>query len=109
VTTTGPTSVPKLALPLALNAAGAFNTLQQDTPEEVAQCVRVLAMTRPGDRIMVPALGLPDPTFSPIDPATFIQACAQYEPRAIVRATPVQNADGSTSLDVSVAVAIESS
>lgn len=59
--------------------------VEQDTWEEVAQCVQTLLTTTEGDRIELPTYGIPSPVFSTISStdASELQArIAQWEPRA---------------------------
>jgi phage baseplate assembly protein W len=75
-----------LAVPFLIGLNGAAVTLAQDSAEEVAQSVKVLLSTRPGDRAVVPGYGVPEPTFAPtadpVDAALVIAAAAEWEPRA---------------------------
>jgi phage baseplate assembly protein W len=73
-----------LTLPVRIGADGTFATLSQNTPPEVAQCVRVLLGTVKGTRTTLPAYGVPDLTFSTkIGPNAELEgAVARWEPRA---------------------------
>jgi len=81
------TEIPHLAWPLRLGANGAFTLVEQDTHEDVKQCVRVLFNTPLGDRHLAPRTGLADPTFSSgLDPVLTEQVLTNddNEPRARV-------------------------
>lgn len=81
--------------------------LEQDTLDEIAQCVEVLLSTTEGQRLEVPDYGIPDPTFSVDLPLREIETkIADWEPRAaallsedesieeLVRALKVQVGEG---------------
>src|SRR5215469_17694926 len=78
-------NIPHLAVPLqVLN--GQWVTVEQDTDEEVAHCVRNICAFERGFRIEDPDFGIADPTFTvmPIDTEDISRALAAYEDRAIV-------------------------
>lgn len=78
--------VPVPEWPMRLDGRGEPRTLDQDSAEEIAQSVRVLLSTRPGDRPMRSAYGLDDPTFQPSDLAAsgLQRVASRWEPRADV-------------------------
>lgn len=79
------TRVPHLKLPLKVGARGALETLEQDTVEEVAQCVEVLLSTERGERIELPSYGIEDPAFTVTIPLNEVQSQIEdWEPRAAV-------------------------
>lgn len=93
---------PHLAVPFGLNADGSAAVVDQDSAEDVSQCVRMLLGTVAGSRIAVPDYGIPDPTFGGVDAAVIEAAVAEWEPRASVT---VSIADPpASSLSVTVAV-----
>lgn len=55
--------VPHLAYPLRLSA-GRLEVVEQDTVEDVRQCVYVLLRTPRGARPLAPDVGIDDPTFT---------------------------------------------
>lgn len=74
-----------LAVPFRLDPRGQAATLKQDSPAEVAQSVRILLDTRPGERLMVPDYGVDDLTFvDAIDDGWVADAVQTWEPRATV-------------------------
>lgn len=79
-----PSGVPHLAIPFLIGADGSALTVEQDSTDEVVQCVAVLVGTRPGTRPMVPAYGLTDPTFVGVQTGELTRAVARFEPRASV-------------------------
>ena len=58
--------IPHLKWPLQL-AAGALLTVEQDTIDDVEQCVHVLLSTQVGSRPLAPQVGTVDPTFTGVD------------------------------------------
>lgn len=77
--------VPHLAWPLRLGQDGHLAVVEQDTRQDVVQCVRVLLNTPVGYRLLSPEVGVDDPTFSiGIDAAAVEQTLRRDEPRADV-------------------------
>lgn len=74
----------KLALPLRVGPSGAFVVLDQDSPDDVAQSVRVLLTTVQGTRVEAPDYGVPEWAFADPDVSTAEAACREWEPRATV-------------------------
>jgi phage baseplate assembly protein W len=75
--------IPHLALPFRFeDGRAAVN--EQDTPDDVADCVEAVLRTRPGEREERPDFGVPDPTFSqaPIDADGIASIVETWEPRA---------------------------
>lgn len=58
----------------------------QDSTEDVTNCVEAIMLTPVGSRIEMPDFGIPDPTFQlqPLDFSTIIEAVLENEPRASV-------------------------
>jgi phage baseplate assembly protein W len=67
-------------------SSGSFSTIEQDTPEEIEQCVQAVCKTLVGSRIDVVGYGVPDQTFStqtsPAIPTAFLAAVEAAEPRS---------------------------
>lgn len=87
--------VPHFALPLRL-VGGDFATVEQDTPDEVAQSVQVLLTTPVGSRDEVPDYGVDEMAFQQM---TLVEASTldelsntveAWEPRARVNWSEVQ-------------------
>ena len=76
-------AIPHLSLPLRL-VDGQFATVEQDTVEDILQCVRVVLTTPEGFREELPDFGLPDQTFlqGGADTAVIEETIAEWEPRA---------------------------
>ena len=102
-----PPTVPHLALPLTLGPNGSFNTIQQDTIEEVAQSVEVILGTPLGSRLQVPGFGVPDPVLTELSPSAhqIQQVIAQWEPRALTAVSITNNSAGTTQISVAVELA----
>lgn len=78
------TSVPKLAWPLRLDGTR-MATLEQDTVDEVAQCVELLLSTEPGQRLELPEYGVPPWLFTTtVDVDRVLAEVEEWEPRARV-------------------------
>lgn len=60
-----------------------MEVVEQDTTDEVAQCVEVLMLTVEGERIELPEYGVPDLAFSTGIPMTELETrIEEWEPRA---------------------------
>lgn len=73
---------------------GGFNSseiayVEQDTPEEIEQCVALLLTTSPGGFPDEPTLGLPDPAFRQggVSESDIDSVVHRWEPRAQVNFT----------------------
>lgn len=78
--------VPKLKVPFEIRGGGAA-VVEQDSVDEIVQCVDYLLQTEPGTRLEVPEFGLPDPTFEEHRlpdqlPELIREAIGRWEPRA---------------------------
>ncbi len=71
-----------LALPFKVTAAGGLATVEQDSIEDIAQSVALLADTRPGERRSVDDYGIPDPVFGGIDVDEISDLIFEWEDRA---------------------------
>jgi hypothetical protein len=78
------TEIPHFAVPF--NFVGTtVAAVEQDTPEEVTQCVYVIAHYHPGDRAELPEFGIPDQVFRPLTDVDLIRdAVERWEPRSSV-------------------------
>lgn len=75
---------PKLSLPLRLDGTG-FAAVEQDSVDEVEQCVEAILRTPIGDHIDDPELGVPDVAFRSEGIAEdLLDAIAEWEPRATI-------------------------
>lgn len=75
--------VPRFKMPLSLGPTGSFQVVEQDSVEDVVQCVEALLLTLEGQRLELPDYGIPDPVFSTTLPLAEIQSrIEEWEPRA---------------------------
>jgi phage baseplate assembly protein W len=51
---------PHLTVPFRVDSSGSAAVVEQDSFDDISQCVRVLLLTRLGERIELPAYGVPD-------------------------------------------------
>jgi phage baseplate assembly protein W len=82
---------PHLALPFRL-AGTSFAVTEQDSPEEIGDCVESILRTPEGSRIDVPAFGRPDDTFTQLGSAgpsaePYVSAVEEWEPRSTATGT----------------------
>lgn len=98
-----------LAYPLRLLADGTFETVEQDTLDDVRQCVQVLLNTPVGVRPLAPQVGIPDYTFQGVDPDELQELLEDQEDRAVITITtsdPAQTGDdGEQSVIIDVELA----
>lgn len=98
--------IPKLRVPLEFGTAG-FRTVEQDSEDEIAQCVYGLIATPLGSRLEDPELGVEDPTFEQGGPnfSEWQAAAAAFEPRAAALLTSSQLEEGVANVVVQVKAA----
>lgn len=76
---------PHFDLPFRLDGSS-FAVVEQDSIEDVADCVTVIASTPIGWRDEAPTFGIPDPTFlkQPLDAQEIAREIGSQEPRALL-------------------------
>jgi hypothetical protein len=84
--------------PFRLAAGGAVATVEQDTDAANAEQIAVLAMTRAGERPMVPGFGLTDPAFAGFRPAELVAGIQAWGPPVAVGEVATRPADDATEL-----------
>lgn len=92
--------IPHFALPLRLDGIGRLATIEQDSADEIAQCVAVILATPEGSRVEVPDFGIPRLEFNLPDTADIIAAVQEWEPRADLSLDVVRDLPGTTSTAV---------
>jgi phage baseplate assembly protein W len=99
-------NVPHLAIPFQV-INGQWVTVEQDTDDEVAQCVRNICAFERGYRNEDPDFGIDDPTFTtmPIDTEDIARALERYEDRARVEIFQTIAPDGSVEVRLEVTIA----
>ena len=78
-----------MAWPFRLGVNGAVATVVDGSAEADEQAVAVLALTRRGERELVPGFGTRDPVFSTLDVAELNAALSIFGPPVHVRAVEV--------------------
>ena len=92
----------QFAYPLTMDGAG-FATVDQDSLDDVADCVEVLVSTQRGSRLELPTYGVDDPVGTRnLDDADVLAQIAEWEPRAVVDADDVTLVDGVADLVLDV-------
>lgn len=79
--------VPKLSFPFRLSESGrSVMVVEQNSDDEILDCVEVLLSTERGERLEVPDYGVPDQSFlqGGVDVNDLVGAVARWEPRATV-------------------------
>jgi phage baseplate assembly protein W len=78
-------TTPHFAWPFRLGQGHAFAVVEQDTVEDIEQCVVVLVSTELGSREELPEYGISDPTFtSGVDTTEILAAVDDWEDRAVI-------------------------
>ena len=78
--------VPHFDLPFRFDATGHAAVVDQDTLEDVSNCVQAVLRTTVGQRQEMPTFGITDPTLQtqPILQGDIIAAVLDQEPRAVL-------------------------
>lgn len=84
--------------PFRLAPGGNVATVEQDTDAANAEQIAVLAMTRAGERPMVPGFGLTDPAFAGFRPAELAAGLKAWGPPVAVGDITSRPADDATEL-----------
>ena len=72
-----------LSHPFRLGPDGSAVTVLDGGPDANAEAVAVLAMTRKGERVLVPSFGITDPAFAEVDPAELNAGLATFGPEDV--------------------------
>jgi len=97
--------IPHLSAPLTLGRNGAFVVNEQDSVDDLAECVAALLATPVGSRIEVPDYGVDRAEFVGPDPGAIIAAAAEWEKRVDLTldvATGLGDAGGLTQITAAV-------
>lgn len=79
-------TVPHFQVPFEIAEDGSPRCVEQDSLDDVAQCIEVLLMTPVGSLIELPSYGIPDPMFvEHLDRPAILGAIDRWEPRAAVK------------------------
>jgi phage baseplate assembly protein W len=80
-----PVAVPHFSFPFRLGSSGSFAVVEQDSTDEITDCVQVLLSTEVGTRAELPEYGIDDPSFTQtVDVPGILSAIDDWEPRAQV-------------------------
>jgi len=76
--------VPHFTTPFRWGSSGHVEIVEQDSDDDVFQCVEAIVRTPKGSRLELPDFGVPDLTFKEGGPTIepVASAIQQYEPRA---------------------------
>jgi phage baseplate assembly protein W len=101
-------SVPHFALPFRyINGSAVVN--EQDSLDDIADCVYAICLTNPGDRSELPDFGITDPAFQelPLNTTVLQQQIEAWEPRVqlLIDAAPDQYDLSVTNAQVTVELA----
>jgi hypothetical protein len=82
--------------PFRLAANGSIATVEQDSEGGDAEQLAVLALTKLGERAVVPAFGITDPTFEGFAVSEFVAGVAAFGPPVRLADVAVSAVDDST-------------
>lgn len=85
-----------LSFPFRLTPGGAIAAVEQGGDTANAEQIAALALTRQGERPMVPAFGVPDPAFRGIDPSDLAAGIAAFGPPVTLEAVTTAPVDSAT-------------
>ena len=79
-------SIPHFSFPFSLDFSGHASVNDQDSSEDISDCVEAILRTSRGQRGELPDFGITDPTFElqPVALEPIIQAVLDQEPRASI-------------------------
>ena len=77
-------------------SSGEVTTIEQDSYQDVANCVEMVLNTSKGLRSALPGFGIDDPTFTQVDPNVLRADLQDWEPRAMVDIDIFNDDSGST-------------
>jgi hypothetical protein len=101
-----PLEVPVLEWPFRMGGVNQSEVafVEQDSPEEVAECVAMVFSVERGALVDEPTLGLPDPSFRTggVSEATLLSVAQRWEPRATLSFTLDQIVQLAQTVDVTV-------
>lgn len=72
-----------LSHPFRLGPTGSAVTVLDGSTDANVEAIAVLALTRKGERILVPAFGITDPAFDEVDPAELNAGLATFGPEDV--------------------------
>ncbi len=100
-------NIPHFSLPVRYDSAGRIVTVEQDSIDDVTNCVNAAVRTERGTRAWVPEFGITDPTFemTPVDIKTMQDEISSSEPRAILNLN--QNIETSDGLATRIVVGVK--
>lgn len=74
--------IPHPAIPPRLRPDGGLVEVEQDSPDEIYQCVTAVLLTPAGSRMDLPDMGLTDPLWTDMDSQADVERIrAQLDPR----------------------------
>lgn len=76
--------------PFRLAPSGALATVDSLSDQYAAEQLAMLILTRPGERPLVPDLGLPDPTFVGFDGSTLQEQADAFGPPCIIQEVTIE-------------------
>jgi phage baseplate assembly protein W len=80
-------AVPHFSYPFRLTGSGSVAVVEQDTTDEIAQCVQAIISTDEGSRVEIPEFGvrsLLGTSYRATLPNEILRKVQQFEPRAVV-------------------------
>lgn len=82
--------------PFRLGPGGAVATVEQGTDQANTEQIAVLALTRTGERPLVPGFGVTDPAFIPYRPGELVAGVATWGPSVRISSVDTVPLDDAT-------------
>ena len=76
--------------PFRVSRTGAVATVEQDSDDGLAEQIAVTALTRRGERELVPDFGIDDPTFAGFDAGDLLNALSVFGPPVSIEDVAVE-------------------
>lgn len=85
-----------ISYPFRLNPNGSIATVEQESDQADAEQIAMLCLTEKGERVMVPAFGLTDPSFAGLDTGELALQIALYGPDVSISSVTAYYPDDAT-------------
>lgn len=94
----------EIAIPFRIAAGGRIAMVEQGSPAELTQRVAMAIRTRPGERTMVPGLGIDDPLYVGLDLGDVQAVLDTYDPGRTVAMSGLTDSAATRTVDIAIEV-----
>lgn len=85
-----------LSYPFRLTANGSIATVEQRSSQAAAEQIAMIVLTEKGERVMLPAFGIIDPSFDKLDAGEVALEVSLYGPKVTITNVEAYYQDDST-------------